>query len=136
MNVSPLRFPESVLDPCDWQNVNPNLGILSNSVWSLKWVSIFFSFSQLRSASVHFIAATHTTPFKRYKDDLNFRLVSYNFFTCCHVSVCCFCSNKLQIIFHRERNVYRFIVVFFSKLISVLYTAQIYFLTFFSSVFH
>lgn len=42
---------------------------------------------QLRSASSHFIAATHTTPFKGYEDQLNFRLTSYNFFTCCHVSV-------------------------------------------------
>ncbi|KAM7390879.1 hypothetical protein PAMA_008873 [Pampus argenteus] len=41
---------------------------------------------KLQSASVHFIAAKHTTPFKRYVDDINFRLVSYHFFTCCHVS--------------------------------------------------
>ncbi|KAA8579297.1 hypothetical protein FQN60_007087 [Etheostoma spectabile] len=41
---------------------------------------------KLQSASVHFIAAKHTTPFKGYVDDINFRLVSYRFFTCCHVS--------------------------------------------------
>lgn len=42
---------------------------------------------QLQSASAHFIAAKHTTPFKRYVDDINFRLVSYYFFSCCHISV-------------------------------------------------
>ncbi|XP_044194857.1 uncharacterized protein LOC122972145 [Thunnus albacares] len=41
---------------------------------------------KLQSASVHFIAAKHTTPFKSYVDDINFRLVSHHFFTCCHVS--------------------------------------------------
>ncbi|XP_075903525.1 uncharacterized protein LOC142902395 [Nelusetta ayraudi] len=41
---------------------------------------------KLRSASTHFVAATHTTPFKGYRDELNFQLTSYNFFTCCHVS--------------------------------------------------
>lgn len=50
-----------------------------------------FLLPQLRSASTHFIAATHTTPFKGYRDELNFQLTSYNFFTCCHVSVG-FCS--------------------------------------------
>ncbi|XP_042366032.1 uncharacterized protein LOC121960425 [Plectropomus leopardus] len=40
----------------------------------------------LQSASVHFIAAKHTTPFKKYVDNINFRLASYHFFTCCHVS--------------------------------------------------
>ncbi|XP_045916660.1 uncharacterized protein LOC123977753 [Micropterus dolomieu] len=41
---------------------------------------------QLQSASVHFIAAKHTTPVKSYVEDINFRLVSYHFFACCHVS--------------------------------------------------
>uniref|UniRef100_A0A3B5AYH1 Uncharacterized protein n=1 Tax=Stegastes partitus TaxID=144197 RepID=A0A3B5AYH1_9TELE len=41
---------------------------------------------KLRSASVHFIAARHTTPFRRFVDDISFRLVSYHFFTCCHIS--------------------------------------------------
>ncbi|XP_041823417.1 uncharacterized protein LOC121628459 isoform X2 [Melanotaenia boesemani] len=41
---------------------------------------------KLQSASVHFIAAKHRTPFKRYVDDINFRLVPYHFFTSCHVS--------------------------------------------------
>ncbi|XP_040926440.1 uncharacterized protein LOC121202186 [Betta splendens] len=41
---------------------------------------------KLQSASVHFIAAKHTTPFERYVDDINLRLVSYGFFTGCHVS--------------------------------------------------
>lgn len=42
---------------------------------------------QLLSASVHFIAAKHTTPFKGYVDNINFRLVPYHFFTSCHISV-------------------------------------------------
>ncbi|KTG47704.1 hypothetical protein cypCar_00020653 [Cyprinus carpio] len=41
---------------------------------------------ELQSASVHFISAKHTTPVKKYVDDINFRLVSYGFFTHCHVS--------------------------------------------------
>ncbi|XP_034001099.1 uncharacterized protein LOC117494343 [Trematomus bernacchii] len=41
---------------------------------------------KLQSASVHFIAAKHITPFKRSVDDINFRLVPFHFFTCCHVS--------------------------------------------------
>ncbi|XP_067291145.1 uncharacterized protein [Pseudorasbora parva] len=41
---------------------------------------------KLQSASVHFISAKHTTPVKKYVDDINFRLVSYGFFTHCHVS--------------------------------------------------
>ncbi|XP_070709513.1 uncharacterized protein [Pempheris klunzingeri] len=43
---------------------------------------------KLKSASVHFVAAQHTTPFKRYVDLINFRLASYHFFACCHVSPC------------------------------------------------
>lgn len=42
---------------------------------------------QLHSASVHFISAKHTTPFKKNVYDINFRLVSFHFYTCCHVSV-------------------------------------------------
>uniref|UniRef100_A0A8C2AG08 Uncharacterized protein n=1 Tax=Cyprinus carpio TaxID=7962 RepID=A0A8C2AG08_CYPCA len=38
---------------------------------------------KLQSASVHFISAKHTTPVKKYVDDINFRLVSYGFFTHC-----------------------------------------------------
>ncbi|XP_052452733.1 uncharacterized protein LOC128013649 [Carassius gibelio] len=41
---------------------------------------------KLQSASVHFISAKHTTPVKKYVDDINFRLVSYGFFTHCQVS--------------------------------------------------
>uniref|UniRef100_A0AAQ4P1U4 Uncharacterized protein n=1 Tax=Gasterosteus aculeatus aculeatus TaxID=481459 RepID=A0AAQ4P1U4_GASAC len=41
---------------------------------------------KLQSASVHFIAAKHTTPFTGYVDDINYRLASYHFFSCCHVS--------------------------------------------------
>ncbi|XP_060928020.1 uncharacterized protein LOC133002262 isoform X2 [Limanda limanda] len=41
---------------------------------------------KLQSASDHFIAAKHTSPFKRYVDDINFRLGHSYFFTCCHVS--------------------------------------------------
>uniref|UniRef100_A0A8C2AG10 Uncharacterized protein n=1 Tax=Cyprinus carpio TaxID=7962 RepID=A0A8C2AG10_CYPCA len=41
---------------------------------------------KLQSASVHFISAKHTTPVKKYVDDINFRLVSYGFFTHWHVS--------------------------------------------------
>uniref|UniRef100_A0A8C1PWJ8 Uncharacterized protein n=1 Tax=Cyprinus carpio TaxID=7962 RepID=A0A8C1PWJ8_CYPCA len=37
----------------------------------------------LQSASVHFISAKHTTPVKKYVDDINFRLVSCGFFTHC-----------------------------------------------------
>ncbi|XP_076826252.1 uncharacterized protein LOC143473243 [Brachyhypopomus gauderio] len=39
----------------------------------------------LRSASVHFIAAKHTTPATKHVEDINFRLVSYGF-THCHIS--------------------------------------------------
>uniref|UniRef100_A0A672JJ32 Uncharacterized protein n=1 Tax=Salarias fasciatus TaxID=181472 RepID=A0A672JJ32_SALFA len=42
---------------------------------------------QLRSASVHFIAAKHTAPWSRLVEDLSFRLVSSQLFTRCHVSV-------------------------------------------------
>ena len=49
--------------------------------------TICFVCLQLQSASVHFIAAKHTTPIKNYVEDINFRLVSYHFFTCCRVSV-------------------------------------------------
>ncbi|KAL7874398.1 hypothetical protein SRHO_G00053680 [Serrasalmus rhombeus] len=41
---------------------------------------------KLQSASLHFISAKHTTPVKKYVDDITFRLVSYGFFTHCHVS--------------------------------------------------
>ncbi|XP_037829000.1 uncharacterized protein LOC119616621 isoform X2 [Kryptolebias marmoratus] len=41
---------------------------------------------KLHSASVHFIAAQHTSPEKGSVDDITFHLVSYNFFACCHVS--------------------------------------------------
>nr|XP_003201373.2 uncharacterized protein LOC100535932 isoform X1 [Danio rerio] len=41
---------------------------------------------KLQSASTHFISAKHTTPVKKYVDDINFRLTSYGFFTHCHVS--------------------------------------------------
>uniref|UniRef100_A0A3B4F4E7 Uncharacterized protein n=1 Tax=Pundamilia nyererei TaxID=303518 RepID=A0A3B4F4E7_9CICH len=41
---------------------------------------------KLHSASVHFISAKHTTPFKKNVYDINFRLVSFHFYTCCHVS--------------------------------------------------
>uniref|UniRef100_A0A8C5HBX1 Uncharacterized protein n=1 Tax=Gouania willdenowi TaxID=441366 RepID=A0A8C5HBX1_GOUWI len=41
---------------------------------------------QLQSASVHFIAAKHTTPFEGYVADINFRMVPYHFFSSCHVS--------------------------------------------------
>lgn len=41
---------------------------------------------KLQSASVHFIAAKHTTPLKGHVDDITFRLVAYDFFTHCHVS--------------------------------------------------
>ncbi|XP_061614416.1 uncharacterized protein LOC133470264 [Phyllopteryx taeniolatus] len=41
---------------------------------------------KLQSASVHFIAAKHISPLKKYKDSLHFRLVPYYFFTFCHVS--------------------------------------------------
>ncbi|XP_046873386.1 uncharacterized protein LOC124465566 isoform X2 [Hypomesus transpacificus] len=40
---------------------------------------------KLQSASVHFIAAKHTTPIKRQVDDITFRLVTYEFFSHCHV---------------------------------------------------
>ncbi|XP_037392403.1 uncharacterized protein LOC119262942 isoform X2 [Pygocentrus nattereri] len=39
---------------------------------------------KLQSASLHFISAKHTTPVKKYVDDITFRLVSYGFFTHCH----------------------------------------------------
>uniref|UniRef100_A0A8D3D7F3 Uncharacterized protein n=1 Tax=Scophthalmus maximus TaxID=52904 RepID=A0A8D3D7F3_SCOMX len=42
---------------------------------------------KLQSATVHFIAAKHTTHFERKVDDINFRLASSHFFTSCHVSV-------------------------------------------------
>uniref|UniRef100_A0A674NJG8 Uncharacterized protein n=2 Tax=Takifugu rubripes TaxID=31033 RepID=A0A674NJG8_TAKRU len=42
---------------------------------------------KLQSASVHFITAKHVSPFRRYVENINFRLVPYHFFTCCHVSV-------------------------------------------------
>ncbi|KAF0028413.1 hypothetical protein F2P81_019500 [Scophthalmus maximus] len=41
---------------------------------------------KLQSATVHFIAAKHTTHFERKVDDINFRLASSHFFTSCHVS--------------------------------------------------
>ncbi|XP_056869178.1 uncharacterized protein LOC130513917 [Takifugu flavidus] len=41
---------------------------------------------KLQSASVHFITAKHVSPFRRYVENINFRLVPYHFFTCCHVS--------------------------------------------------
>ncbi|XP_055038593.2 uncharacterized protein [Misgurnus anguillicaudatus] len=41
---------------------------------------------KLQSASVHFISAKHTTAAKKDTEDINFRLVSYGFFTHCHVS--------------------------------------------------
>ncbi|CAG5895627.1 unnamed protein product [Menidia menidia] len=41
---------------------------------------------KLQSASVHFIAAKHISPIRRFVEDINFRLVSYRFFTSCHVS--------------------------------------------------
>uniref|UniRef100_A0A3Q2SN92 Uncharacterized protein n=1 Tax=Fundulus heteroclitus TaxID=8078 RepID=A0A3Q2SN92_FUNHE len=41
---------------------------------------------KLQSASVHFITAKHTSPDKRFVEDINFRLVSYYFFMSCHVS--------------------------------------------------
>ncbi|XP_061661969.1 uncharacterized protein LOC133493047 isoform X2 [Syngnathoides biaculeatus] len=43
-------------------------------------------FYKLQSASVHFIAAKHISPFKKYMDSIHFRLVPYYFFTSCHVS--------------------------------------------------
>uniref|UniRef100_A0A3Q4ASB0 Uncharacterized protein n=1 Tax=Mola mola TaxID=94237 RepID=A0A3Q4ASB0_MOLML len=42
---------------------------------------------KLQSASIHFISAKHTSPFKKYVDNINFRLTSYHFFTYCHISV-------------------------------------------------
>uniref|UniRef100_A0A3B5KYY3 Uncharacterized protein n=1 Tax=Xiphophorus couchianus TaxID=32473 RepID=A0A3B5KYY3_9TELE len=41
---------------------------------------------KLQSSSVHFITAKHTSPDKRYVEDINFRLVSYQFFGSCHVT--------------------------------------------------
>ncbi|XP_066579424.1 uncharacterized protein LOC136769633 isoform X2 [Amia ocellicauda] len=41
---------------------------------------------KLESANVHFIKAKHTTPVKKYVDDLSFRLVPYELNTHCHVS--------------------------------------------------
>ncbi|KAK2859314.1 hypothetical protein Q5P01_003934 [Channa striata] len=41
---------------------------------------------KLQSASVHFITAKHTSPFKGYVEDINFRLVSYLFYSGCHVA--------------------------------------------------
>ncbi|XP_061521731.1 uncharacterized protein LOC133396211 [Phycodurus eques] len=41
---------------------------------------------KLQSASVHFIAAKHISPLKKYQDSLHFRLAPYYFFTFCHVS--------------------------------------------------
>uniref|UniRef100_A0A8C6MBC8 Uncharacterized protein n=1 Tax=Nothobranchius furzeri TaxID=105023 RepID=A0A8C6MBC8_NOTFU len=42
---------------------------------------------KLQSASVHFIAAKHKSPVQGYEDVITLRLVSRNFFSCCHVSV-------------------------------------------------
>jgi len=50
-------------------------------------MNILLSVLKLQSASAHFISAKHTTPVKKYVDDINFRLVSYRFFTHCQVSV-------------------------------------------------
>ncbi|XP_054593644.2 uncharacterized protein [Nothobranchius furzeri] len=41
---------------------------------------------KLQSASVHFIAAKHKSPVQGYEDVITLRLVSRNFFSCCHVS--------------------------------------------------
>lgn len=41
---------------------------------------------QLHSASVHFISAQHTSPDEGSVEDITFHLVSFNFFTGCHVS--------------------------------------------------
>ncbi|XP_054621894.1 uncharacterized protein LOC129174196 [Dunckerocampus dactyliophorus] len=41
---------------------------------------------KLQSATVHFISAKHTSPFKRHVHVINFRLAPYHFFTCCRVS--------------------------------------------------
>ncbi|KAG5849941.1 uncharacterized protein LOC135253858 [Anguilla rostrata] len=40
----------------------------------------------LQSASLHFIAAKHTVPLRKYVDDLSFRLVPYKLFTHCRVA--------------------------------------------------
>lgn len=42
---------------------------------------------QLQSASTHFITAKHVTPVQGHVDNITFRLVSYHFFSSCHVSV-------------------------------------------------
>ncbi|KAJ0022711.1 hypothetical protein NQD34_014845 [Periophthalmus magnuspinnatus] len=41
---------------------------------------------KLQSASVHFIEAKHTTPFKKHVDNIHIRLMPFRFFTCCHIS--------------------------------------------------
>ncbi|XP_037133398.1 uncharacterized protein LOC119137899 isoform X1 [Syngnathus acus] len=41
---------------------------------------------KLESASVHFIAAKHMQPIKRYVDVIHFRLLPYYFHNFCHVS--------------------------------------------------
>ncbi|CAL1576599.1 unnamed protein product [Knipowitschia caucasica] len=41
---------------------------------------------KLKSASVHFIEAEHTRPFRRHVDNIHIRLAAFRFFTCCHVS--------------------------------------------------
>ncbi|XP_053716070.1 uncharacterized protein LOC128755977 [Synchiropus splendidus] len=41
---------------------------------------------KLQSASSHFISAKHLTPIKRHEDQINFRLVPFHFFSCCHVA--------------------------------------------------
>lgn len=40
---------------------------------------------QLHSASVHFMSAQHTNPDEGSVEDITFHLVSFNFFTSCHV---------------------------------------------------
>ncbi|CAF93683.1 unnamed protein product [Tetraodon nigroviridis] len=41
---------------------------------------------KLQSASTHFITAKHVTPVQGHVDNITFRLVSYHFFSSCHVS--------------------------------------------------
>ncbi|XP_038133841.1 uncharacterized protein LOC119778593 isoform X3 [Cyprinodon tularosa] len=41
---------------------------------------------KLQSASVHFITAKHSGPVHREVEDIHFRLVSYDFYSSCHVA--------------------------------------------------
>ncbi|KAK7881356.1 hypothetical protein WMY93_029765 [Mugilogobius chulae] len=52
---------------------------------------------KLQSASVHFIEAKHTTPFKKHVDNIHIRLMPFRFFTCCHISVRSFSSSCISI---------------------------------------